>query len=433
MRGTSARSYADGSGSLKSRKLGAAWVLCGLALMVSTLLPSAGVFASSGEKGANSSSSDSSDNRNASTRKPRTVPYWSSSFTDPTNGVTYPFTMVGSDPRLRQSTTVDTMIVPLSFTFVAGAQDLTALQIPPLNYFPTTQAVTMNGADNVADTIASPIFTPTDFPISSDTGVQFGDAFARAQFGKVGTGYHVILGRPRVAKTVTIHVPETQGVAVLSPGNVMVGRVDSTWFKEQLAALIDDMNLKPTTLPIFLTNNVVLYSGDYLHLSLGGHGAGSPASNAPVSLKGKEKIRTFVFAAYLTPNGLSRNPAISDIQALSHEIAEWIDNPFGINVVQPYQIPTAPGACSSDLETGDVLAGVSFPMPRNPDLAAGLVWHPQDEAFLNWFARDGENPALAPAKGRYTYMGPSIFGIGVPTPTGAIFPYAAFGHAAQAC
>jgi hypothetical protein len=411
------------------------WALVCLALLASGLLPSAGAFAAGPADDTNSSSQDSSDHGNASTRKPRTVPYWTSSFKDPTNGVTYPFTMVGSDPRLRQSTTVDTMIVPLSFTFVAGAQDLTALQIPPLNYFPTTQAVTMNGADNVADTIASPIFTPTDFPISRDTGVQFGDAFARAQFGKVGTGYHVILGQPRVAETVSIQVPESQGVAVLSPGNVMVGRVDSTWFKEQLAALIDDMNLKPTTLPIFLTDNVVLYSGgNYLQCcSLGGHGAGSPATNAPISLAGKEKIRTFVFAAYLTPNGISRNPGLSDIHALSHEIAEWIDNPFGINLVQPYQIPTAPGACSSDLETGDVLAGVWFPLPRNPDLAAGRVWHPQDEAFLNWFARDGENPALAPADGRYTYMGPSIFGIPVQTRTGITFPYAAFVHAAQAC
>jgi hypothetical protein len=436
---------------LKSRKLGVAWVLCGLALLVSTLLPSAGVFASSGEQGFNSSSSDSSDNGNASSGKPRTVPHWSSSFKDPTNQVRYPFTMVGSDPRRGESTTVATWIIPLSFTFVAGPQDVSVLNISPANFPPngyvaTAQNATMNGADNVADTIASPIFTPTDFPISSDTGVQFGDAFARAQFGKVGTGYHVILGQPRVSETVSIQVPESQGVAVLSPGNVMVGRVDSTWFKEQLAALIDDMNLKPTILPIFLTNNVVLYSGgNYLQLSLGGHGAGSPASNAPISLKGKDKIRTFVFAAYLTPNGLSRNPAISDIQALSHEVAEWIDNPFGINLVQPYQIPTAPGMCSSDLETGDVLAGVWFPLPGNPDLAAGLVWHPQDEAFLNWFARDGEKPALAPAdlgarrgkrvplNGRYTYMGPSIFGIGVPTQTGVTFPYAAFGHAAQAC
>lgn len=430
MRGTSARSHEDWSGSLKSRKLGVAWVLCGLALLVSTLLPSAGVFASSGEKGANSSSSDSSDNGNASTRKPRTVPYWSSSFTDPTNGVTYPFTMVGSDPSLGRSTTVDTMIVPLRFKFVAGDQNVSVLNISPLNYYPKALSVSMNGADNVADTVASPIFTPTDFPISSDTGVQFGDAFARAQFGKVGTGYHVILGQPRVAKTVTIHVPQTEGVAVLNPVGVLLGRVDSTWFRGRLAEVIDDMKLKPTTLPIFLTNNVGLYSdGNYLHCcTVGGHGAGSPASDAPISLAGKNKIRTFVYAAYLTPNTFRTPPyvGLSDINSLSHEIAEWIDNPFGINLVQPYQIPTAPpGACASDLETGDVLSGVWFSMPGNPNPAAGHVWHPQDEVFLNWFARDGEDPGLAPAPGLYTYAGSMTTGIGG--------PYAAFGHNAQAC
>jgi len=298
--------------------------------------------------------------------------------------------MVGSDPSLGQSTTVDTTIVPLRFEFVAGALD---------------------GADNVADTIASPVFTPTSFAISGDSGVQFGDAFARAQFGKVGTGYHVILGQPRVSETVTIQVPESQGVAVLSPLGVMVGRVDSTWFKTRLAAIIDEMNLKPTILPIFLTNNVGLYSdASHLHCCiLGGHGAGSPASNAPISLAGKDKIRTFVFAAYLTPNGFSRNPAISDIHALSHEIAEWIDNPFGINVVQPYRIPTAPGApeaCSAALETGDPLVGVAVPVPRNPTAAAGLWWHPQDELFLNWFARNGEDPELAPHPLQYTFAGP---------------------------
>jgi hypothetical protein len=188
------------------------------------------------------------------------------------------------------------------------------------------------------------------------------------------------------------------------------------------------MELQPTVLPIFLTNNVGLYSdSNFSHCcSIGGHGAGSPASNAPISLAGKEKIRTFVFAAYLTPNGFSRNPALSDIHALSHEIAEWIDDPFGINVVQPYRIPTSPsGACGSELEIGDPLAGVWFPMAGNPNAAAGFKWHPQDVLFLNWFARDGEGPGLAPADGRYSFMGPMTTGIGG--------PYAAFGHSAQAC
>jgi hypothetical protein len=430
-RGTSARFKQDGSvRSLKSRNLGVAWALCGLALLVSALLPAAEVSAASSANGINSSPSDSSGNGNASTRKPRTVPYWSSNFTDPTNGVAYPFTMVGSDPSLDQSTTVETMIIPLSFTFVAGAQDVSSLNVPPLNYFPTPLAVTMDGTDNLADTIASPIFTPAGFSISGDSGVQFGDAFARAQFGKVGTAYHVILGQPRIRETVSIPVPESMGVAVLNPLGVLFGRVDSTWFREQLAAIIDEMNLKPTTLPIFLSNNVGQYSdGNYLHCcSLGGHGAGSPASNAPISLAGKDKIRTFVYSSYITPNTFPRFPlpfaGLSDIHSLSHEIAEWIDNPFGINQVQPYRFPTT-GACSSALETGDPLVGVWFPMPGNPNAAAGSVWHPQDELFLDWFARDGEAPGLAPADGRYTFAGPMTTAIGG--------PFAAFGQSAQAC
>jgi hypothetical protein len=418
---------------LKSRNLGVSWALVCLALLASALLPSAGAFAAGPADETNSSSQDSSDHGNASTRKPRTVPYWSSSFTDPTNHLTYPFTMVGSDPTLGQSTTVDTRIIPLSFTFVAGDQDTSVLNIPPLNYFPTPIAAVLDGRDNVADTIASPVFTPSSFAaISGDTGVQFGDAFARAQFGKVGTGYHVILGQPRVAETIVIQVPEDHGVAVLSPAGLPLGRVDSDWFKERLAQLIDDMNLRPTVLPIFLTKDVVLYSdSNFSHCcTLGGHGAGSPASSTPISLAGKDKIRTFVFAAYLTPNAYSRFPAppfagFSDIHALSHEIAEWIDDPFGINVVQPYRIPTSrSGACSAELETGDPLAGVWFPMPGNPNAAAGFMWHPQDELFLNWFARDGEAPGLAPADGRYTFnpATPSIGG-----------PYAAFTASAPAC
>jgi hypothetical protein len=403
------------------------WALACLALAATALLPSAGAFASGPADEASSSSQDSSDHGNASTRKPRTVPHWSSSFIDPTNQVSYPFTMAGSDPSLGQSTTVDTRIIPLKFKFVAGGQDTSVLSIPPIHYYPTPLAVSMDGADNVANTIASPVFTPTTFAISGDSGVQFGDAFARAQFGKVGTGYHVILGQPRVAETVTIHVPASQGVAVLSPFGVLVGRVDATWFKQQLANVIDEMELKPTVLPIFLTNNVGLYAdANYSHCcTLGGHGAGSPASNAPVSLAGKEKIRTFVFAAYIAPNGFSRAPGLSDIHALSHEIAEWIDNPFGINVVQPYRIPTAPpGACSAALETGDPLAGVWFPLVGNPSAASSFLWHPQDELFLNWFARDGEAHGLAPADGRYTFS---------PTTPAIGGPFADFGHAAQAC
>lgn len=415
-----------------------AWAPAFLALIATALLPATTAFAEGGAGGSSSWSESggtpgfSREGGPTEFRKAHTVPNWSSSFTDPTNQVAYPFTMVGSDPRLERSTTIRTEIIPLKFKFVAGDQDVSVLNVPALNYFPTPLAATMNGRDDVADTIASPIFTPADFPLSGDTGVQYGDAVMRAQFGKVGTDYHVILDRPRVAETISIRVPESRGVAVYDPVGVVVGRVDSTWFKERLAKLIDELEISPSTLPIFLTQNVFLYDdNNYLHCcSLGGHGAGSPTSTAPVSINGHRSVRTFVYAAYVAPNSFPHFPApfagFSDIHSLSHEIVEWMTDPFGTNLVQPYQVPTAPpGTCSPILETGDPVIGVWFPMPGNPNPAAGGVWHPEDEVFLHWFARGGEDPGLAPADGRFTYMGPMTTGIGG--------PYAAFGLPAQAC
>jgi len=424
---------------MKRRRLSLAWALAGAALMGAALTPATTAVAETRpDNPASTSDNDwtatfARDEGDASFRTSRTVPHWSSSFTDPTNQVTYPFTMAGSDPRLGGSTTVATAIVPLKFKFVAGDQDVSVLNVPARGYVAAAQTASMDGTDNVADTIASPIFTPTSFPISGDSQVQYGDAVMRAQFGKVGTSYHIKLGQPKVIATVSIHVPQGKGVAVYNPLGVLVGLVDATWFKSRLRTVINSLHLAPSTLPIFLSQNVFLYQDNFLHCcSLGGHGAGSPTSTDAVSIdaNGKKALRTFVYAAYITPNSLPGFPApfagMSDILALSHEIAEWMNDPFGINTGQPWQMPTAPpGTCLAILETGDPVGGVWFPLPGNPNLAAGGVWHLQDQVFLNWFARDGEAPSLGPADGRYTYMGPYTTRIGG--------PFAAFGHTAQGC
>src|SRR5207253_1197791 len=73
-------------------------------------------------------------------RTSKTVPYWSSSFTDPTNGVTYPYTMVGSSPfEPAAQTTIGTAIIPFRLVFANGA--------------------VLDGSEDVASVIASPIFS----------------------------------------------------------------------------------------------------------------------------------------------------------------------------------------------------------------------------------------------------------------------------------
>ena len=78
--------------------------------------------------------------------------------------------------------------------------------------------------------------------------------------------------------------------------------------------------------------------------------------------------------------------------ALSHEIAEWCNDPFGSNVVPPWEVlPEYP--CNALLEVGDPVVGVAF---------SENGYHLQDEAFLSWFARQVPSVGMG---GRYTYLG----------------------------
>lgn len=58
--------------------------------------------------------------------------------------------------------------------------------------------------------------------------------------------------------------------------------------------------------------------------------------------------------------------ALQDIHALSHEIAEWGDDPFVNNTVEPWLTPTAPQyGCTGVLETGDPVVGIGFAKGTN--------------------------------------------------------------------
>ena len=56
-------------------------------------------------------------------RTAKTIPYWSSSFTDPTNGVTYPYTMVGTNPYYQRQHHSTHVIIPFRFVFANGIGD----------------------------------------------------------------------------------------------------------------------------------------------------------------------------------------------------------------------------------------------------------------------------------------------------------------------
>ncbi len=299
----------------------------------------------------------------------------------------------------------------------------------------------------VAPILASPLFAPNDYtstsrstanptgftsggPLSSgNTNVQLEDATMRSQFNQTGSSpYHVILGNVVVHDPITINVPANHGTLIQTGRGVVAGNVNITWFASQLNNIITNTSyIDPTHLPIFVTDNVMLYIGpNPLNCCvIGFHGASKVPGNGGGSINsnGNAKVQTYAWGSYVTPGFFNPNAdwALQDIHALSHEIAEWGDDPFINNTVQPWLTPTAPQyGCTGILETGDPVVGIGFsmgtnsfrqgPTPIGTQVADG-TYHPEDEVFLPWFMRTAPNiisqPTQSPSTnvGRYTLMG----------------------------
>jgi hypothetical protein len=360
----------------------------------------------------------------------RTVAHWHGATLDPSNGVTYGYNMVGADPNncasAACSVTIEVDIVPIIVN-VAGT--------------------TFNGNDVVNATLASPQFALNDYGSTTgatntafsrgaggalsqgDAGnqLQLQDATMRAQFNKTGnSNYHLIL-HPNVLPAVTFNVPSNQGTLLQSGRGVIFADIDIGWWSSHINNL--EQTADATHLPVYLTNNVLLFTGKsifnccvlgYHGTRASGYGGGSANSN------GNAVVQTFAWASYIQPGIYARpnggvNWALQDIHGLSHEIAEWADDPFVNNTVEPWLTPTAPQyGCTTVLETGDPVVDIGFAMGTNTfeqgpnpngSQSADGYYHPEDEALLPWFMRTAPNTVSEPTQsastniGRYTLMG----------------------------
>ncbi|HET6820699.1 MAG TPA: hypothetical protein VFH98_09110, partial [Candidatus Limnocylindria bacterium] len=256
-----------------------------------------------------------------------------------------------------------------------------------------------------------------------DAGIQLQlqDATQRAQFNETGSSsYHLRL-QPNVLDPVTINVPAGKGTLLQSGRGVVFADVSYSWWGAQIKNLTNSAD--PTHLPLYLTDNVLLFQGSDIFncCVIGFHGAQANAKS-----QGKASVQTYSWASYISP-GIYARPnggsfwALQDIHAISHEIAEWADDPFVNNWVEPWLTPTAPQyGCTDILETGDPVVGIGFamgtntfrqgPNPNNTQSADGF-YHPEDEVYLPWFMRTAPNTVSEPTQspstniGRYSLMG----------------------------
>ena len=130
---------------MRTSKRSAIWAAAAMTLAVGTLVAStttseaAGNAAAKGDKIGVPKFEDQPSASGVVSKNAITIPSFTSKFTDPSNGKTYHYTMVGTDPSKGDvTTTIPTLIVPMNFNFRATGASL-------------------NGSDKVAQTANSPV------------------------------------------------------------------------------------------------------------------------------------------------------------------------------------------------------------------------------------------------------------------------------------
>ena len=299
-------------------------------------------------------------------------------------GVQLPFNIVGTNPANgAATTTVPTVIVPIKIVFALAHN------------------ISLDGTNVVPAVQNSPIFLTADYTVGgTDLGVtQFGDALQRGEFHNVAgfsSDYHVLLGTPAVMPTQTLTVTSTsQGNLYRLRSGGLVGVVASSFLDDEINALVK--GFPANTLPIFLTDNVFEGFDGTINTCciLGYHNSqGPPRSTA----------KTWIYAAHTEP-GTFVNNVILDVQPLSHEVSEWLNDPFVgalaigfINLIPPAVLPGQGGACIINFETGDPLEA---PPAVFTQVTNGTTYHLQDEVFLPWYLHT--TPSFS-VNGQYSFQ-----------------------------
>jgi hypothetical protein len=182
----------------------------------------------------------------------------------------------------------------------------------------------------------------------------------------------VLLATPTIKSAVTLTVPSANGSTQGS-----LGYVDINWFSPKADALAVK-NAAPGHLIILAAGNVYQYQGDPTNgCCIGGY---------HTAVQSGSSTYTYAYAGWDQTNSVFHN-----IEAMSHEIAEWGDDPYTNNATPNWYAPNY--GCSSGLEVGDPAVGSNFTVGK-------LTY--QNEVFFSWFAHESPSQAY---QGRYDYLG----------------------------
>jgi chitinase len=294
------------------------------------------------------------------------------------------YTLAGQDPAQGGTTTIPTVLVPITLSFEAkkGAGK-------PFVLDPTADLMRIR---------RSPVFS--NFPFSSSGTTQYADAMLRATFPNADQ-WHTLLGKPDVSP-LKITIPVGYGYILTSKKS---GRsfavVDIEFLQKELFKQVPKQDGK---LVVAVTHNTAYYAlGDAtVCCSWGTHGVDSASGNS------------FVLASYL-----GAAPSVvtdEDVQPLTQQLGEFINDPLhdplihGRNVTAPGNtvpgwmrpVSTLPGDRS--VCGGAGMASTYFLLePTNSNLknnfpaskafvahTGAAIYHLQNVALLPWYLAAAE-------------------------------------------
>jgi hypothetical protein len=275
-----------------------------------------------------------------------TFPQWTGSFT--WQGTEYPYVMAGGDPRRGGETEIKTVLIPLRLVF-DGFADASG------------NPVAIETQPDVPAILGSPNFVEAEYSVGEG---QYGDAVQRASFyGVAGRGWHTELRKPRVAPQVTIEVPAGQGEVVEVDGQYF-GHVNPYFMLGQAQALLP-LSARTDELPIAVSRNVDIYFFSGYHAAF------------EVTSGGRTGVQTWVWAEWTDD---------FDAAVLSHEVAEWLADPYAANQTVAWASADQGGFCNYLLEVAD--ASEFLPRGSTTVTVRGRTYHVAVPALISWFSGD---------------------------------------------
>jgi hypothetical protein len=293
------------------------------------------------------------------------------------------------------SVNVPTQVVPIRFEFdsVATAVDLTTGIITTAPGHASSDprladTSCFTGSNNVPLKLLaqSPIFNSADFNFGgTDVGrTQYVDAFQRAAFWSVidKANYHVGLGPVEILPAMVVHVPAAQGLSLPAgifepffPTCSNEGLVDIFFVDTVVVnALAKLPGVTPGTLPMFMMYNTAMPIGDPTNLANCCAGGYHSVALVGSSLQTYSPFDFDVSGFFVS--------SANDTAIISHEAAEWMNDPYLINNTPAWGNTGQVVGCQANLEVGDPLTGDLAPKIF---MSNGYTYSLQELAFFSWF------------------------------------------------